>query len=116
MPSGIAPSSNVRNPSISLPWISTKKKLGARSAMLPVNSRRRLPSINASVTSSARPRPSDSTTDGVSAPGRWMLPIASRSDGELTRGLRRASQEISSETRRRMMKAKAIAPRKTSEM
>ena len=38
-----------------------------------VNCWRRLPSISITVTSSARPRPSDSTTVGVSAPGRWML-------------------------------------------
>ena len=31
------------------------------------------------VTSTASPSPSDITTEGVSAPGRWMLAIASRS-------------------------------------
>ena len=43
------------------------------------------------VTSTARPRPSDITTDGVSAPGRWMFAIASRSMVMRVRGRRRAS-------------------------
>ena len=42
------------------------------------------------VTRSARPKPSDSTTVGVSAPGRWILAMASRATGECRRGRRRA--------------------------
>ena len=43
------------------------------------------------VTSTASPRPSDITTDGVNAPGRWMLAIASRSMVMRGRGRLRAS-------------------------
>ena len=43
------------------------------------------------VTSTARPRPSDITTDGVTAPGRWMFAIASRSMVMRVRGRRRAT-------------------------
>ncbi|MGY4484168.1 DNA-directed RNA polymerase specialized sigma24 family protein [Bradyrhizobium sp. LM3.2] len=42
------------------------------------------------VTSTASPRPNDNTTEGVSAPGRWMLAIARRSIGNRVRGSRRA--------------------------
>ena len=52
---------------------------------------RKLPSISITVTSSASPRPSDSTMLGVSAPGRWMLAIARRAIGERGRGTRRAT-------------------------
>ena len=51
--------------------MSTKKKFGARSGRLPEIWRRRLPSISASVTNSVRPRPSESTTEGVT--GRNLL-------------------------------------------
>src|SRR6185503_5983105 len=53
--------------------MSTKNTEGALSGSAATNWRRRLPSICSSVTSSASPRPSDSTTLGVSAPGRWIL-------------------------------------------
>ena len=66
--------------------MSRKKNDGAFSGSAAVNSWRRLPSISSTVTSSARPRPSDSTTVGVSAPGRWMLAIASRRTVERGRG------------------------------
>jgi len=68
-----------------------KKNDGARSGNAARNCRRRLPSIWVIVTKTARPRPSDITTDGVSAPGRWMLAIASRSMVMRVRGRRRAS-------------------------
>ena len=56
-----------------------------------MNCRRRLPSICVIVTSTAKPRPSDSTTDGVSVPGRWMFATASRTMVRPERGARRAS-------------------------
>ena len=45
------------------------KKLGAVAGIVPNSSRRKLPSISTSATSSVSPRPSESTTAGVSAPG-----------------------------------------------
>src|SRR2546422_5215812 len=53
------------------------------------------------VTSTARPRPSDITTEGVSAPGRWMLAMASRSMVMRLRGMRR-SEEHTSELQSRL--------------
>ena len=47
-----------------------KKNDGAFSGSAAMNWRRRLPSIWVIVTKTVRPRPSDITTDGVSAPGR----------------------------------------------
>ncbi len=47
--------------------------------------------MRASVTSSVRPSPSESTTESVSPPGRWMLRRASRNSAERTVGARRAS-------------------------
>ena len=78
--------------SISSLWMSTKKKFGARSAMcrsdlaaqIAVDERRASPAASARGRATARPT-------GVSAPGRWMLPTASRSGVERTRGARRAS-------------------------
>ena len=71
-------------------WMSTKKKFGARSGRLPrsagADCRRSAPASPAA----SGPSPSDSTTDGVSAPGRWMLPIASLSAVERHRGRLRA--------------------------
>ena len=50
----------------------------------------KLPSISITVTSSAMPRPSDSTMVGVSAPGRWILAMAMRSPVARARGACRA--------------------------
>ena len=75
---GACARTKVSKRSASAAWMSRKKNDGALSGSAAVNWRRRLPSISSTVTSSARPRPSDSTTVGVSAPGRWMLAIASR--------------------------------------
>ena len=91
LPSGAAFWTRLVKSSTSAAWMSTKKKLGASSGRLPEIWRRRLPSISASVTSRVSPRPSDSTTEGVRAPGRWMLPMASRSAVERTRGARRGN-------------------------
>ena len=70
--------------------MSRKKNDGALSGSASANSRCRLPSISTTVTSNARPRPSDSMTLGVSAPGRWMLAMASRKTVERWRGTCRA--------------------------
>ena len=88
------------------------KKLGAVAGIVPNSSRRKLPSISTSATSSVSPRPSDSTTAGVSAPGRWMLPTASRKTVERTRGARRASAVTPMATTRRSRNAPAVAPTK----
>jgi hypothetical protein len=50
--------------------MSRKKKLGAFSGKVSVSWRLRFESMRASVTRRVMPRPSDSTRDGVSAPGR----------------------------------------------
>ncbi len=71
--------------------MSIKKKVGAVRQGSGQIWRRRLPSISASATSRVSPSPSDSTTVDVSAPGRWILPIASRSTVERTRGAARQS-------------------------
>ena len=64
------------------------------------------------VTSSASPRPSDSTTLGVSAPGRWILAMASRTTGERGRGSRRAICISSVATRRSSTNTAAAAATK----
>ncbi len=78
--------------------MSRKKNAGAFSGSAAMNCRRRLPSISITVTSSAKPRPSDSTTLVVSAPGRWILERASRSTVERGRGTRRAISRTSAAT------------------
>ena len=83
--------------SASAAWMSRKKNAGAFSGSAAMNCRRRLPSISITVTSSARPRPSESTTLTVSAPGRWMLAIASRSTVE--RGARQTARDQHDERR-----------------
>ena len=68
-----------RSAAASAAGMSRKKNDGAFSGSAAVNWRCRLPSISITVTSKARPRPSESMTVGVSAPGRWILAMASRS-------------------------------------
>ena len=51
-------------------------------------------STSATVTSSDRPAPSDSTTERVSPPGAPRLPMASASSGRRGRGTRRAAQAM----------------------
>ena len=86
--------------SASAAGISRKKNDGALSGSAAMNWRRRLPSISITVTSSARPRPSDSTKLGVKAPGRWILAMASRNTVERGLGTRRAIHMISMATKR----------------
>jgi hypothetical protein len=116
VPSGACLPTSAEKASTSLLWMSTKKKFGARSGRLPEICRLRLPSISASVTRSVSPRPSDSTTDGVKAPGRWMLPMASLSAVERTRGLLLAAHCTSAPTTRSTRKARMVAPTKIEAM
>ena len=62
-----------RKASIWLDWISTKKNAGASLGMRRVIWSRRLPPISAVPTSTVSPRPNDSMTIGVGAPGRCRL-------------------------------------------
>ena len=78
LPCGARSWMNAANRSASCEGMSRKKNDGALSGSEAENCWRRLPSISITVTSSASPRPSDITTAGVSAPGRWMLAIAIR--------------------------------------
>ena len=84
-----------------------KKNDGAFSGNAAANWRCRLPSISTRVTSKERPSPSESTTLGVSAPGRWMLVTASRISVERCRGSRRASAMVSTATSRSARKITA---------
>ena len=79
-----------------------------------MNCRRRLPSISVTVTSSERPSPSDSTIVGVSAPGRWILVMASRNTVERGRGNRRAIVISSSAISRSATNVPAAAAMKIS--
>ena len=59
-----------------------------------------------------RPRPSDITTEGVSAPGLWILPTARRRTADRRRGARRASAITATETPLRRMNAPTAAAMK----
>ena len=71
------------------------------------NCRRKLPSISITVTSKAIPKPSESTTVGVSALGRWILATAMRKAVERARGMRAAINISSAATRRNKTKTAA---------
>ena len=92
--------------------MSTKKKAGERSGNASWNCRRRLPSICTTITSTARPRPSESTTDVVSAPGRWIFATASRSAVIFERGSLAASRMINQAITYRTRKVAADATTK----
>ena len=55
-------------------------------------------------------------TELVSAPGRWILPIASLSAGEWTFGTRRARNAMPKATSLSTTKAPAVATRKLAAM
>ncbi len=93
-----------------------KKNDGAFAGNAAVNSRCRLPSISITVVSKARPSPSESMTVGVSAPGRWMLAMASRSVVERQRGRRLAIHMTSSATSRSTRKMPAAEAMKIAAM
>ena len=78
------------------------------------NCARRLESTSVSATKAATPRPSDSTTEGVSAPGRLRLASASRQTTEAGRGARRASAIAANATSRSPTIAAAEATTTTS--
>ena len=88
---------------------SRKKKLGVSPGTVRESCARMLPSMRVSATSSARPRPSDSTTVGVSAPGRWMLAIASRNATIRECGIFRAAAISRKATTRSSTKPPAVA-------
>ena len=56
------------------------------------------------------PRPSESTTVAVSAPGRWILATAMRSTVERARGAWRAASISSPATSRSVMNTPAATP------
>ena len=88
---------------------SMNTKDGASTMTSPSSWCRRLLSMRAMSSSSARPRPSDRMTVGAGAPGRWMFLIALRSPASGNGGTSRSSRCSRKAARRSSAKA-AMAP------